>query len=84
VLKQAPAADSSPGAGGRPPRDVLFDGGETLRTAILHGPSLEPGQTIAGPAVVEEDTTHIVVPPNARAIVLPGRHLLIEIDGGAA
>jgi N-methylhydantoinase A len=84
VLKQAPAADSSPGAGGRPARDVLFDNGETMVTAVLHGPSLEPGQTFEGPAIVEEDTTHIVVPPKARAVVLHGRHLLIEIDGGGS
>jgi hypothetical protein len=37
-----------------------------------------------GPAIVEEDTTHIVVPPKARAIVLPGRHILLEIDGGGS
>jgi N-methylhydantoinase A len=82
VVKQTPAADSPPGDHELPARDVLFDSGETIVTAVLHGPSLEPGQTFVGPAIVEEDTTHIVVPPKARAVVLPGRHLLIEIDGG--
>ena len=82
VLKQAPAADSTPGEHEPPARDVLFDSGETIMTTVLSGPSLEPGQTFVGPAIVEEDTTHIVVPPKARAVVLPGRHLLIEIDGG--
>jgi N-methylhydantoinase A len=82
VLKQSPAADDSPEEHDLPARDVLFDNGETLLTTVLHGHSLEPGRTFLGPAIVEEDTTHIVVPPKARAIVLPGRHILLEIDGG--
>jgi N-methylhydantoinase A len=64
------------------PREVLFDSGETHTASVHDGPGLEPGKTIVGPAIIEEETTYIVVPPKARATVLPGGHKLIELDGG--
>jgi N-methylhydantoinase A len=42
-------------------RDAYF-GGRFRRTAIYDGPRLRPGQKVAGPAVIEERFTTIVVP----------------------
>jgi N-methylhydantoinase A len=82
VLKTAPVTPPAPADHELPSRDVLFESGETVHTPVLDGRSLEPGRTLLGPAIVEEDTTNVVIPPKARATVLPGRHILIEIDGG--
>src|SRR5947208_3420051 len=43
-------------------RDAYF-GGRFRKTAIYDGPLLRPGQKVAGPAVIEERFTTIVVPP---------------------
>jgi len=82
VHKAAPAVDAPPFARDLPARDVLFESGETHRTRVVHGPQLVPGQTLEGPVIVEDDTTHVVVPPRARVTVLPGRHILIELEVG--
>jgi N-methylhydantoinase A len=65
VLK-SPALQRFPGTT-KPPkpkarRDAYFDG-RFRRTAVHDGPALRPGQKIAGPAIVEERFTTIVVPP---------------------
>jgi N-methylhydantoinase A len=83
VLKSAPAADGSPEPRQLPSRDVFFENGDKFSTPVFDGAGLQPGRVIEGPAIIEEDTTHIVVPPRARATVLPGRHVLIEIGTGA-
>jgi len=43
-------------------RDAYF-GGKFRKTAIYDGPQLRSGQKVAGPAVIEERFTTIVVPP---------------------
>ena len=43
-------------------RDAFFDG-RFRKTAIYDGPQLRAGQKLAGPAIVEERFTTIVVPP---------------------
>lgn len=59
--------EPAPGAGAATPqamRHVHFEGLEApLLTAIYHGAQLRSGQTIAGPAIVEEPTTTLVVAP---------------------
>lgn len=53
-------------------RQVLFSAaGEWLETAIYDGNRLQPGQTVQGPCVIEEDTTNIVVPPGWQACLAP-------------
>jgi N-methylhydantoinase A len=63
-----------------PSRDVYFESGEKFSTPVFDGPALEAWRTIDGPAIIEEDTTHIIVPPRARATVLAGHHILIEVS----
>jgi N-methylhydantoinase A len=46
-----------------------FFRGRYVATPVYDGPSLVPGQTILGPAIVEEPFTTIVVYPGQRATV---------------
>jgi N-methylhydantoinase A len=82
VLKSDPADGGEASERELPLRDVYFENGEKFGTPVLYGPSLAPGRIVEGPAIIEEDTTNIVIPPRARATVLPGRHVLIEVGGG--
>ncbi|HKY09509.1 MAG TPA: hydantoinase/oxoprolinase family protein, partial [Candidatus Binatia bacterium] len=43
-------------------RQVVFDGVK-LDTPVLHGAELTPSMTVQGPAIVEEPTTTVVIPP---------------------
>lgn len=52
--------DSSEFIKGR--RDIYWDG-EWLSAAIYDGPAMGRGNTLIGPAIIEEPTTTIVVPP---------------------
>jgi N-methylhydantoinase A len=46
-------------------RDVVFDG-RKVRTKVYEGRELPPQARIEGPAIVEEPTTTIVVPPGSK------------------
>jgi N-methylhydantoinase A len=82
VLKSEPVTTNQADLEQRASRDIYFENGEKFSTPVFDGHGLEPGRVIEGPAVIEEDTTHIVVPPQARATVLPGRHIMIEVAKG--
>jgi len=58
-------------------RPVYFDG-EMLATEIYSGEHLAPGARVNGPAIIEEATTTIVVPPGAAVEVKPS-HYLVEV-----
>ncbi len=76
-LVTAAANRDAPTADAAATRAVYF-GGETLTTEIRRGERLHPGASFAGPAVIEEDTTTIVVPPGASVDVRPS-HYLVEV-----
>jgi N-methylhydantoinase A len=82
VTKVAPQPGLATGSAELPARDVIFESGDSYSATVLDGPRLDPGWTFDGPAIVQEDTTHIVIPPKARATVLAGRHILIELGEG--
>ncbi len=56
---------------------VVFD--RPRRTPVHRRSGLSPGQSFSGPAVVLDDTATILVPPGARASVLGGGSLGIEV-----
>jgi N-methylhydantoinase A len=55
-----------------------YFGGRAMDAAIFAGEDLAPGMRIASPAVIEEPTTTIVLPPGSSCLVRPS-HYLIEI-----
>lgn len=58
-------------------RVAYFDGKPTP-TSVYSGPALAIGAMIAGPALIEEPTTTIVIGPGSSATVRPS-HYLIEV-----
>jgi N-methylhydantoinase A len=58
-----------------------FFRGRYVATPVFDGPRLVPGQTILGPAIVEEPFTTIVVYPSQRATVDPWGNYSITLGG---
>ncbi len=63
-------------------RRAFFDGPGATEVPIHLGATLAPGAVVAGPAVIEEPTTTIVVYPGSVATVSGLRNYLIEIEEG--
>ncbi|MPZ63316.1 MAG: hydantoinase/oxoprolinase family protein [Propionibacteriales bacterium] len=60
-------------------REVYWpEAGAWQPTAIFHGPSLQPGDYLAGPSVIEQAGTSIVVPGDAHARVDAAPNLIIS------
>jgi len=62
-------------------RMVFFVGEGFISAAIVHGPSVELGMAIEGPAVIEEPTTTVVLYPDSRATVTQQGNYMIEVGG---
>jgi N-methylhydantoinase A len=60
--------------------DVIF-GSEHHRTVRHHGGSVEPGQVISGPAIIDEAITTVVIPPGWRAELDRQRDLHLSREG---
>jgi N-methylhydantoinase A len=58
-------------------QDVVL-GGRTLAATFMPRANLAPGQSIAGPAVLEENTSTVIVPPKWTARCLESGDLLLE------
>ncbi len=57
-----------------------FGGGEAVDAPVYVGTDLSPGAEIAGPAIIEEPTTTIVVYPGATARVTERRNYVLETE----
>ena len=60
-------------------RDVIFEG-RALKTSVYDREKLKPGNVFAGPAVIVEYTSTILVPPFARARVDKHANLILDIE----
>ena len=75
----APAPPSR-AAAGRPARrrHAYFGAGASaVETSIYEGGELAPGSHVDGPAIIEEATSTLVVPPDAALRISPGGHYLL-------
>ncbi|HEY1373358.1 MAG TPA: hydantoinase/oxoprolinase family protein [Candidatus Binatia bacterium] len=61
-------AASAPSKSARTKRDVVFDG-RKISTNVYRGGELNPGASFEGPAIIEEPTTTIVIPPACRLAI---------------
>lgn len=77
-LPQEPAAASGTPIAPRTKRPV-FMGGQNIEAPIYDFDRLQPGQTIDGPAIVESETTTVVLRPGDRATTTPFRWLDITV-----
>jgi N-methylhydantoinase A len=59
-------------------RDAYFGPEELRKTPVFRGSELAPGAFIAGPAIIEEPTTTIVVYPKMSATVSPSGHYILR------
>ncbi|MFP6681343.1 MAG: hydantoinase/oxoprolinase family protein, partial [Gammaproteobacteria bacterium] len=64
--------------GSRTSRIALFDIDEPRETMIVRGDSVRIGELIDGPAIIEEATTTIVVPPGVHATLSSADSYLLE------
>jgi len=77
-LVASAAPKSSPKDRARPTRPVWFDGG-FRETAVLDRGDLHPGDSVAGPAIVEQGDTTTVVDPDMTARVDANGNLIVEL-----
>jgi N-methylhydantoinase A len=59
-------------------RQAYFGADDLRRTPVFRGIELKPGASIAGPAIIEEPTTTIVVYPRMNAFVSPSGHYILK------
>jgi N-methylhydantoinase A len=75
----------APGTGGsarRPDRETYFpEAGAFLPTAVYDRYSLAPGQSVTGPALVQERESTVVVGPSAQAAADDLGNLIVTLDG---
>jgi N-methylhydantoinase A len=62
-------------------RDVFF-GGRKMKTAIIDRNSIQPGDTVTGPAIIEESTATTLLPPGWQARLTEGEHLSVTREAG--
>lgn len=59
-------------------RLAFFDG-QWVDTAVVRGDELQPNATVPGPAIIEEPTSTLVVPPRAAALVTDSGNYRLEV-----
>lgn len=88
IEKPAPpqiAAGEGPGAARRRARPAIFTAdGTTTSTPVFDGAILGAGAAITGPAIIEEETTTIVIEPGWTATLDPGGSYRITRDAAAS
>jgi N-methylhydantoinase A len=81
LVNRVAAEGAPPREAGEPVvRDVVFDGA-AVPTTIVARSTLAAGATLAGPAIVHEETSTTVVPPGARLRVDEHGFLIITLAG---
>jgi N-methylhydantoinase A len=70
--------------GERPVVWTTESGHEQLNTQVLAASSLPPGTPIGGPAVIEADTTTVVIPPGCSATVTEAGDLTLSLASDRA
>lgn len=63
---------------------AAFAVGGRAATPVFRLDALDPGQRLAGPALIVADTQTVVVEPGAVAAVLPGRSLRLDLEAAPA
>ncbi|MEW5922264.1 MAG: hydantoinase/oxoprolinase family protein [Bacillota bacterium] len=80
-LKEQPFVSTDVSKHFKGKRDVFFkESGGFVPTSIYDGDSMETGNMVEGPAIIEVKTSTIVVPPNATVTVTPFDSFLIELQ----
>ena len=78
-LARPPAAGPDPASARKNERPVYFENLGFVPTAIFERSLLRPGNVVKGPAIVEEETSSVLVPPGTEARLLPDLGLEIAL-----
>ncbi len=76
----ASGADPAPARKGE--RPVFYEDRGFVPTAVYERTRLRPGMKIPGPAVIEEETSSVLVPPGDAATVLADLGLVVSLEDG--
>jgi len=68
--------------GARTTRTALFDIDDARETTIVRGDTVSVGELIVGPAIIEEATTTLVLPPGVHATLSSADSYMIEWEPG--
>lgn len=80
-LERPKAAGPDPSAARKGERPVYFEKLGFVPTAVYERARLRPGNVVQGPAIVEEETSSVLVPPGTAATLLPDLGLSIALGG---
>lgn len=64
-------------------RSVLFEDGTWHRCAVHRRDDMRLGDVVAGPAIIDDPATNVVIPGGDCASVIAGGHLLISVGGAS-
>ena len=76
-------ADESGRGGASVSRRVLYEDGRWRSAAVRRRDQLRVGDTVAGPAVIDDPASSVVIGEGDRATVMDGAHLLITVGAAA-
>ena len=79
VLPTGRATGTDPGGVSKGTRPVYFEGTGFVETAIFERDRLGAGMVVAGPAVIEEQTSSNVIPPGTKAEVTTDFGLIVRL-----
>ncbi len=65
-------------------RSACFDIDDRRETVVHRGDGIQVGDTIIGPAIIEEETTTVVIPPGAQAVLTVADSYYITYQHGGA
>ena len=85
VLSKGALDGDDPSAAFKRFRRAYFkEAGGFVETPCYDGAKIAPGHVIAGPAIVEEATTTVVIPPGCEAVVDAFDNYLVGVGGAAS
>jgi N-methylhydantoinase A len=79
-LEHPPGAGPDPAAARKGERPVYFENIGFVSSVIYERTRLRPGNVVKGPAIVEEETSSVLVPPDTDARVLDDLGLAIALN----
>jgi N-methylhydantoinase A len=60
-------------------RVIYDDAAEPVLSRVLWRPAMKPGDVVAGPVVIEEPNSTVLIHPRDRVTVTPAGHLIIDL-----
>ena len=82
-LARPAAGGADPAPAGKGERAVFYEERGFVPTRVYERTRLRPGMRIPGPAVIEEETSSVLVPPGDEASVLADLGLVVSLEDAA-